>query len=57
MFSFSNNIWKAFSFLIILIGTLQFGNAQNSDSTKKVYHISGAAQVTNNGISFIPPSH
>lgn len=54
MSSFLNNFLKAFSFLIISICTLQFGNAQNSDSTKKVYHISGAAQVTNNGISFIP---
>jgi hypothetical protein len=28
--------------------------AQNNDSTKKVYHFSGNALVTNNGISFIP---
>ena len=28
--------------------------AQNSDSAKKIYHFSGNALITNNGISFIP---
>jgi hypothetical protein len=29
-------------------------SAQNSDSAKKIFHFSGNALVTNNGISFIP---
>lgn len=38
-----------FAFLITLNS-----NAQNIDSANKVYHFSGNALITNNGISFIP---
>ena len=48
------NIWKAFSLFIFTTCFFLITSAQYSDSAKKVYHISGAAQVTNNGISFIP---
>ncbi len=46
--------WKAFCILIFSICIVQISSAQNSDSAKKVYHFSGNALVTNNGISFIP---
>ena len=38
----------------ILASLAVFTYSQNSDSTKKEYHFSGNALVTNNGISFIP---
>jgi hypothetical protein len=46
--------WKVL--IIIVISCLNAINSytQNIDSAKKVYHFSGNALITNNGISFIP---
>ena len=40
------------SFLLVMLSQILY--AQTTDSTKKVYHFSGNALITNNGISFIP---
>jgi hypothetical protein len=45
---------KQLIFLILFFGLVLNSFAQKTDSTKKVYHFSGNALVTNNGISFIP---
>jgi hypothetical protein len=39
---------------LLLVTISQISFAQTSDSTKKVYHFSGNALITNNGIPFIP---
>lgn len=39
---------------ILLVSTLFISNAQVTDSTKNIFHLSGSALITNNGISFIP---
>ncbi len=43
-----------FIFTLLIVTLSQISFAQTSDSTKKVYHFSGTALITNNGISFIP---
>jgi hypothetical protein len=49
-----HNFPKRFLLIIILTSHILVCYSQKSDSTKKVYHFSGNALVTNNGISFIP---
>ncbi len=43
-------------FILLLVATYfgQVCNAQQMDSTKRIRHVGGAANVTNNGISLIP---
>jgi hypothetical protein len=54
MFVISSNVRKRTIILLLCLVLAIHSIAQNSDSAKKVYHFSGNALVTNNGISFIP---
>jgi hypothetical protein len=52
----TNTSWLRIYFFYILILLLMANNsiAQTKDSSKTVYHFSGSALITNNGISVIP---
>jgi hypothetical protein len=50
----SMKTWNVLLVIIISSSSGIHSFAQISDSAKKVYHLSGTALVTNNGISFIP---
>lgn len=45
---------KRFLFLLVLSSISLCSFSQRSDSVKAIQHFSGAASITNNGISFIP---